>query len=98
MPDTAAPLPKLYQLPALDAWQVQHVDTLCTIGLSTMNVAMTNSIAAAMMLSWGFKPELREYVSIIRACPQPDGHHLVLALEQISAIADQARKDSGRYT
>lgn len=97
MPDTAAPLPKLYQLPALDAWQVQHIDALCTIGLTTMNTVMTNPAAAAQMVLWGFGPGLREYASIVRSSPPYiDGLHFFNALERLSAVADQARKDTGR--
>lgn len=97
MPDTATPLPKLYQLPALSAWQVQSV-TLCTIGLSTMHLVLTSPFVRQVLMSQGSGPEFREYASLIRTSPpDADTAHFMQALEQISKIADQARLDTGRY-
>lgn len=85
MPDLA----KAYQLPAMDEWEVQLLDTLLTVGFDMLNkAALGRPITLDSILA-------REYVALVVSSGNLD---FTIFARKISELADQARRDTGRLT
>jgi len=82
-----ADLIKAYQLPTPNEWEIQALDVLITLGMDTLNKALTSGLVIVVDPSL-----LKEYVEIIRCSNDKHADFL----KKISDLSDQARRDTGR--
>lgn len=85
MPDLA----KAYQLPPMNEWEVQILDTLLTFGFDMLNKALLRQpIKLDPILA-------REYGALLVSSGNLD---FTVFAKKLSELADQARRDTGRLT